>query len=71
MDVERMQTGSAFDAFVGRIVKIVYNDDGEIKVKKGRLISDDGEFLQLRTYEHTYIINRTAITELKLLEREK
>lgn len=60
------------DALIGQLVKVVYSDSGgEVKVKKGNLISADGEFLRLRTFEHTYIIKRSAITELKTLEERR
>ena len=67
--MEKVQPGNAFEALVGCLIKIVYRDSGgEVKVKKGRLISASGEFLQLKTYNHTYVIQRSAISELKTLE---
>lgn len=68
-EVERVQPVNTFDALVGKLVKAVYCDSGgEVKIKKGTLVAADTDFIQLRTYEHTYIIKRSAITELKTLE---
>ncbi len=59
---------NAFESLIGQLVKIVYSDSGgEVKIKKGRLISADLEFIQLKTHVHTYVIKRSAITELKTL----
>ncbi len=59
---------NAFDSLIDQLVKVVYSDSGgEIKIKKGRLVSADLEFIQLKTYAHTYVIKRSAITELKTL----
>lgn len=63
---------NAFDSLIGRLVKVVYCDSGgEVKIKKGRLVSADLEFIQLQTYAHTYVIKRDAITELKTWEERR
>lgn len=68
-EVKRMPVvPNAFDSLIGRLVKVVYTDSGgEVKVKKGQLVSADLEFIQLKTYAHAYVIKRSAITELKTL----
>lgn len=64
-----MPVSNAFDALVGRLVKIVYCDSGgEVKVKKGKLIAADQDFIRLQTFNHTYVIKRSSISELKTIE---
>lgn len=59
----------AFGSFVGKLVKIVYRDcGGETKVRKGTLESVDSEFLKLVTREHSYLIQRSTISELSTVE---
>ncbi len=64
-----MQAPNAFDALVGKLVKIVYRDSGgEVKVKKGHLIAVDPDFIRVETFQHTYVIRRDTISELKTIE---
>lgn len=64
-----MRSPNAFDSVIGRLVKVIYKDSGgETKIKKGHLIAADAEFIQLETWEHTYMIRRTAISELRTVE---
>ena len=67
-----MEAANAFDALIGQLVKVVYTDSGgEVKIKKGTLLAADSEFIRLRTYEHTYIIKRSAISELRTFENSR
>lgn len=64
-----MQVPNAFDALVGKLVKIVYRDSGgEVKVKKGHLIAVDPDFIRLQTFQHAYVIRRDTISELRTIE---
>ncbi len=58
----------ALDSLVGKIVKAVYTDAGETKVRKGRLIAVDASFVVVESYTHTYAIPRGQIIEIKTLE---
>jgi ribosome maturation factor RimP len=59
---------NAFDALIGRLVKVVYQDSGgEVKVRKGLLVVVNGDFLQIQTHGHTYMISRASISEIKTL----
>jgi hypothetical protein len=58
----------ALDSLVGKIVKAVYTDAGETKIRKGRLIAADASLIVVESYTHTYAIPRGQLMELKTLE---
>ncbi|MEM3453517.1 MAG: hypothetical protein QW835_07850 [Candidatus Hadarchaeum sp.] len=65
------QKSDPFDALVGQLVKVVYTDSGgEVKIKKGRLLFVGADFIQLQTLNHTYIIRRSGISELRTHEEK-
>ena len=55
---------SPFESFVGRLVRCVFRDGGEVQAKKGKLIRAEGEFIVLRTLSHTYVIRTSEILKL-------
>ncbi|MQY67760.1 MAG: hypothetical protein GH150_00015 [Hadesarchaea archaeon] len=59
------------EPLVGKLVKVVYSDGGEVKVRKGTLVGVDNQFLTLQTFNHTYAIGRACVTEIKTLEEER
>lgn len=61
----------ALESLQGRLIKVVYSDSGEVKVRKGQLVGLDDHFITVRTFNHTYAIARPQIIELKTLEGER
>lgn len=59
---------NALEPLVGKLIKVVYSDSGEAKVRKGKLLAADGQFLTIQTFDHTYAIGRACIVEIKTLE---
>ena len=51
-----------------KLIKVVYVDSGEVKIRKGRLIAFDSSFITVRTFDRTYAIQRGQIIEVKTLE---
>jgi hypothetical protein len=48
----------------GKLIKLVWRDGDETKVKKGRLVSI-GDFLELRTHQNTYRIRADVVISIK------
>ncbi len=64
--MEGTQNTNAFTSLVNQLVKVIYTDSGgQVKIRKGRLLAADSDFIRLKTYEHTYVIKRSTISELK------
>ena len=61
---------NALESLIGKLIKIVYSDSGETKIRKGKLAAADDQLLTLQTLEHTYCIGRNCVIEIKLLEEE-
>lgn len=64
----RRLNANALESLIGKLVKVVYRDSGEVKVRKGTLIAADDQFLTLKTFNHTYAVGRGNITEIKTIE---
>ena len=65
-----MKMAEPLEPLLNKLIKCVYKDGPNIKVRKGQLLGVDAELLVLRTFEHTYAIKRACIIELKTLEEE-
>lgn len=61
----------AVEPLLGKLVKIVYSDSGETKIRKGVLIAFDSTLLTVKCFEHTYAIARSQIVEVKTLEEAR
>lgn len=59
---------NALEPLIGKLVKVVYQDSGETKIRKGTLIAADDQFLTLKTFHHSYAIGRGGVIEIKTLE---
>ena len=59
---------SAAELLIGKLVKLVYRDHEEIKVRKGHLLAVDSNFLTIRTFEHSYAIPVSAVIEVKTFQ---
>jgi hypothetical protein len=59
---------NALEPLIGRLVKVVYTDAEEVKVRRGRLLSADDSFIVIQTYAHSYAVSRAQVVELKTLE---
>jgi ribosome maturation factor RimP len=57
-----------YNRFVGRLVKVVYKEEpsAPVEVRKGELIGYDGDFVELRSFENTHLINRRSIIAIKV-----
>lgn len=56
---------SQFNALLGKIVTISYQDGPEPVTKKGRLVNIEGEFLILETWSNRFYIKQASIITLK------
>ena len=52
----------------GKLVLVVYTEDGETRTTKGRLTSFDEEFVKIETLVNTFLISRATIQKIKLPE---
>jgi len=50
---------------IGCLINVTFQDANAPTSKKGRLISVDENFIELRTYHNTFLIRRSAIIALK------
>ncbi|MEM3452498.1 MAG: hypothetical protein QW835_02595 [Candidatus Hadarchaeum sp.] len=56
-----------YGRFVGKLVKVVFKEPGApVETKKGQFVSYDGNFVELRTHEHTYLISCRSIIAIKI-----
>jgi len=57
-----------YNQFVGRLVKVVYKEEpsAPVEVRKGELVGYDGDFVELRSFENTHLINRRSIIAIKV-----
>jgi len=51
--------------FVGRLVNVSFQEGDAPTSKKGKLISVSEDFIELRTFQNTFLIRRSAIIALK------
>jgi hypothetical protein len=65
-----MENSNALESFVGKLVKVVYLDDDAIKIRKGKCLAADVNFITVETYQHVYGIPRSSVTEIKTLKEE-
>lgn len=56
---------------IGRLVCITYQEGNSPITKKGRLISINEDFIELRTFSNTFLIRRSAIIALKAFDVER
>ena len=59
---------SAAERLLGKLIKLVYRDGTEVKVRKGKLLAADQNFLTVQTDVHTYVVPVAAVAEIKTLE---
>lgn len=60
-----------FKHLVGHLVRIAYQDGGEVLVKVGRVVSVSNEFIEFRTRHNTYFVRHDAVVSLKIKENEE
>jgi hypothetical protein len=56
------------ESLVGKLVKIIYDDGGEVRIRKGRITSVGDDFLKFQTRSNSYVIGKRAITSIKAME---
>lgn len=61
---------NALETFVGKTVKVVYTEDGAVKIRKGKCLAADTNFITVETYQHVYGIPRASVTEIKTIDGE-
>ena len=54
--------------FIGKLVKIIYDDGGETRVRKGRIVRVGENFIEFQTFANRFVINRRVITSIKVIE---
>jgi hypothetical protein len=65
---KKMESKINFESCLNKQAKIVYRETPEspIEIKRGKLVSFDGEFVQLQTDQNLFLINRKHIITLKV-----
>ena len=59
-----------FRPFLGRLVRVVFRDGGEVQAKKGKLTWAEGDFIVLQTFVRSYVIRTSEILKLSDAGRE-
>jgi len=54
-----------FKPLVGHLVRCVYRDKDQVFAIKGKLVQVLGNFIVVRTYKHSYIINFSEVLKLQ------
>lgn len=65
-----MQKEDLIEEFVGKQVKIPFQDSDTTRIARGELVSYDDNFIKVRGVLGTIIIKRTAIYKIGLLKNE-
>ena len=55
-----------FEEYIGKLVKVVYQDGDRIEVQKGDLISVENGFIKLQTEFRVYIIAVSQIIKVEV-----
>jgi ribosome maturation factor RimP len=63
-----MKMQNAAELLIGKLVKLVYRDGSEVKVRKGKLLAADQNFITIQTDVHTYVVPVSAVVEIKTIE---
>lgn len=54
--------------FIGHLINVTFKE-GDVPIsKKGKLVSVQDDFIELRTFTNTFLIRRSAIIALKIFE---
>ena len=61
---------SEFEEFLGKLVKVVYQDGDHVGVTRGDLVRETENFVEIRTLENLVLIRKSAILKLTLPREE-